>query len=46
MVRNGNHAVLVVLAISAIEIVLVYVASLPVTDQDGTIDPKESVVAD
>ena len=45
MVRNGNHAVLAVLALSALVIVLVYAASLPVTEQDGSIDPKESVVA-
>jgi hypothetical protein len=45
MVRNGNHAVLAVLALSAIVILLVYVASLPVTEHDGTIDPKESVIS-
>jgi hypothetical protein len=45
MVRNGNHAVLAVLALSALVIVLVYAASIPVTEQDGSIDPKESVVA-
>ena len=45
MVRNGNHAVFAVLALSAIVFILVYVASVPVTQQDGSIDPKESVVA-
>ena len=45
MFRNGNRIVLVVLTFSALAIVLVYVASLRVTNRDGSIDPKESVVA-
>jgi hypothetical protein len=45
MVRNGNHAVLAVIVLSAIVIFLVYAASVPVTKTDGSIDSKESVVA-
>jgi len=45
MVRNGNHAVLAVLALSAMVIILVYAASVPVTQRDGSIDPKQSVIA-
>lgn len=44
MIRNGNQAILAVLAFSALAIILVYVASLPVTERDGSIDPKESVI--
>jgi hypothetical protein len=44
MVRNGKHAVIAIIAFSALAVVLVYLASLRVTEPDGTIDPKESVV--
>lgn len=44
MVRNGYQAVLAILAFSILAVVLVYLASLPVTESDGSIDPKESVV--
>ncbi|CAN7667790.1 hypothetical protein LJR098_002025 [Rhizobium sp. LjRoot98] len=45
MIRNGNQAVFAVLVCSALAVVLVYIASLPVTENDGSIDPKESVIA-
>jgi predicted transcriptional regulator len=44
-VRNGRQAMVAVLIVSALLAAIVYVFSFPVTDPDGTIDPKESVVA-
>jgi hypothetical protein len=43
-VRTGRQAMLAVLAVSAALVTLVYLASLPVTEPDGTLDPSESVV--
>lgn len=43
-VRTGRQAMLALLAVSAAPITLVYLASLPVTERDGTLDPSESVV--
>lgn len=44
MVHNGKHAVIAIIVFSALAVILVYLASLRVTEPDGTIDPKESVV--
>lgn len=44
MVKNGNQAILAVLVISVVVVALVYIATIPVTAPDGTVDPKESVL--
>jgi hypothetical protein len=43
-IRNGRQAMLVVLILAAVIAALVYAASIPVTQPDGSVDPKESVI--
>ena len=43
-VRNGKQAMLAIVIVSAAIAAIVYVASLPVTDPGGSVDPNESVV--
>lgn len=44
MVRTGRQAIAAVIVICAVIAGLVYLATIPVTEPDGTVDPKESVV--
>ncbi|MDI7864314.1 hypothetical protein MRS76_20455 [Rhizobiaceae bacterium n13] len=42
--RNGKQAIFATLIVSAILVAAVYLASLPVTEPDGSVDPEESVI--
>lgn len=43
-VRNGRQAILAILIVSAVIVAVVYLASLRVTQPNGSVDPEESVV--
>ncbi|MDR6757010.1 hypothetical protein J2Y48_002306 [Mycoplana sp. BE70] len=43
-VRNGRQAIVAILIVSTMIVAAVYLASLPVTEPGGSVDPKETLV--